>query len=44
MEILYADFCDKSNFDNELAEKILLVWIELLENSKLYEALKGVNI
>ena len=32
MEVLYDNFCDKSNVDKELMEKTLLGWIELIEN------------
>lgn len=44
MEVLYDNFCDKSNVDKELMEKTLLGWIELIENPKLYKALKGLTI
>ena len=44
MEVLYDNFCDKSNFDKELMEKTLLGWIELIENPKLYKALKDLTI
>ena len=44
MEVLYDNFCDKSNVDKELMEKTLLGWIELIENQKLYKALKDLTI
>ena len=44
MEVLYDNFCDKSNVDKELMEKTLLGWIELIENPKLYKALKDLTI
>ena len=43
-EVLYDNFCDSSNFDKELAEQTLLGWIELIENHKLYKALKDLPI
>ena len=44
MEVLYDNFCDKSNVDKELMEKTLLGWIELIQNQKLYKALKDLTI
>lgn len=44
MEVLYDNFCDKSNVDKELMEKTLLGWIELIENPKLYKVLKDLTI
>lgn len=43
-EVLYDNFCDNSNFDKELAELSLLSWIELIENPKLYKALKDLTV
>ena len=44
MEVLYDNFCDKSNVDKELMEKTLQGWIDLIENPKLYKALKDLTI
>ena len=39
-EILCEQFFVDENMDKHLEEKNLLGWIELIENSKLYEAVK----
>ena len=43
-EILYNQFCVAENMDKHLEERKLLGWIELIENQKLYEAVKGLSI
>ena len=42
-EILYDQFSVGENMDKHLEEKTLLGWIELIENQKLYEAVKGLS-
>ena len=44
IEVLYDNFCDKSNVDKELTGKTLLGCIELIENPKLYKVLKDLTI
>lgn len=43
-EILYDQFSVDENMGNCLEEQNLLGWIELIENSKLYEAVKELSI
>ena len=43
-EILYDQFSVGENMDKHLEERNLLGWIELIENQKLYEAVKGLSI
>ena len=43
-EILYNQFSVGENMDKHLEEKTLLGWIELIENQKLYEAVKNLSI
>ena len=43
-EILYNQFCVAENMDKHLEERKLLGWIELIENPKLYEAVKNLSI
>ena len=43
-EILCEQFFVDENMDKHLEEKNLLGWIELIENPKLYEAVKGLSI
>ena len=43
-EILYNQFSVDENLDKHLEEQNLLGWIELIENSKLYEAVKNLSI
>ncbi len=43
-EILYSNFSDNTDVDKQLSEKTLLGWIELIENPKLYKALKSLTI
>ena len=43
-EILYDQFSVGENMDKHLEEKTLLGWIELIENQKLYEAVKNLSI
>ena len=43
-EILYDQFSVGESMDKHLEEKTLLGWIELIENQKLYEAVKGLSI
>ena len=43
-EILYDQFSVGENMDKHLEEKTLLGWIELIENQKLYKAVKGLSI
>ena len=43
-EILYDQFSVGENLDKHLEERNLLGWIELIENSKLYEAVKNLSI
>ena len=43
-EILYDQFSVGENMDKHLEEKTLLGWIKLIENQKLYEAVKGLSI
>ena len=43
-EILYDQFSVGENLDKHLEEQNLLGWIELIENQKLYEAVKGLSI
>ena len=42
-EILYDQFSVGENMDKHLEEKTLLGWIKLIENQKLYEAVKGLS-
>ena len=41
-EILYDQFSVGENMDKHLEERNLLGWIELIENPKLYEAVKNL--
>ena len=43
-EILYNQFPIDENMDKHLEEQNLLGWIELIENQKLYEAVKSLSI
>ncbi len=43
-EILYGQFSAGETMDKHLEEKTLLGWIELIENQKLYEAVKNLSI
>ena len=43
-EILYDQFSVGENMDKHLEEKTSLGWIKLIENQKLYEAVKGLSI
>ena len=43
-EILYDQFSVGDNMDKLLEERNLLGWIELIENQKLYEDVKGLSI
>ena len=43
-EILYDQFSVDENLDKHLEERNLLGWIELIENPKLYEAVKNLSI
>ena len=43
-EILYDQFSVGENMDKHLEERNLLGWIELIENPKLYEAVKNLSI
>ena len=43
-EILYDPFSVDENLDKHLEEQNLLGWIELIENPKLYEAVKNLSI
>ena len=43
-EILYNQIPIDENMDKHLEEQNLLGWIELIENSKLYEAIKNLSI
>ena len=43
-EILYDQFSVGENMDKHLEEQSLLGWIELIENQKLYEAVKNLSI
>ena len=43
-EILYGQFSAGETMDKHLEEKTLLGWIELIENPKLYEAVKSLSI
>ena len=43
-EILYDQFSVGENMDKHLEEKTLLGWIELIENQKLYKAVKELSI
>ena len=43
-EILYDQLSVEENMDKLLEERNLLGWIELIENQKLYEAVKGLSI
>ena len=43
-EILYDQFSVGENMDKHLEERNLLGWIELIENPKLYEAVKNLPI
>ena len=43
-EILYDRFSVDENMDKHLEEQNLLGWIELIENQKLYEAVKSLSI
>ena len=43
-EILYGQFSAGETMDKHLEEKTLLGWIELIENQKLYKAVKGLSI
>ena len=43
-ETLYDRFAADENMDKHLEERNLLGWIELIENPKLYEAVKNLSI
>ena len=43
-EILYNQFSVDENLDKHLEERNLLGWIELIENQKLYKAVKNLSI
>ena len=43
-EILYDQFSVGENMDKHLEERNLLGWIELIENQKLYKAVKSLSI
>ena len=43
-EILYNQFSASETMDKHLEEQNLLGWIELIENQKLYEVVKGLSI
>ena len=43
-EILYDQFSVGENMDKHLEERNLLGWIELIENLRLYEAVKTLSI
>ena len=43
-KILYDQFSVDENLDKHLKEKTLLGWIELIENLKLYEAVKSLSV
>ena len=43
-EILYDQFSVDENLDKHLEEQDLLGWTELIENPKLYEAVKSLSI
>ena len=43
-EILYDQFSVGENIDKLLEERNLLGWIELIENQKLYKAVKSLSI
>ena len=43
-EILYNQFSVDENLDKHLEEQNLLGWIELIENQKLYKAVKSLSI
>lgn len=43
-EILYDQFSVGENMDKLLEERNLLGWIELIENQKLYKAVKNLSI
>ena len=43
-EILYEQFSAGDNMDKHLEERNLLGWIELIENPKLYEAVKNLPL
>ena len=43
-ETLYDRFAAGENIDKHLEERNLLGWIELIENPKLYEAVKNLSI
>ncbi len=43
-EILYDQFSVDENLDKHLEEQNLLGWIELIENQKLYEAVKSLSV
>ena len=43
-EILYNQFSVGENMDKHLEERNLLGWIELIENQKLYKAVKSLSI
>ena len=43
-EILYDQFSVDENLDKHLEERNLLGWIELIENQKLYKAVKNLSI
>ena len=43
-DILYDQFSVGENMDKHLEERNLLGWIELIENPKLYEAVKNLPI
>ena len=43
-EILYDQFSVGENMEKHLEERNLLGWIELIENQKLYKAVKSLSI
>ena len=43
-EVMYDNFSDDFDIDKQFLEKNLLGWIELIENSDLYKAIKSLTI
>ena len=43
-EIVYSNFSDDFDVDEQFAEKSLLNWIELIENDNLHKAVKNLSI
>ena len=43
-DFIYNNFAGTADVEKELAEKDLLSWVELIENRKLYQAIKKLSV